>query len=39
MLLADIQLAPLTDGEYVVDVIASRGGVTEHALVPIRVIR
>ena len=38
-LLADIQLAPLTDGEYVVEVIASRAGVTEHALVPIRVVR
>ncbi|HEX5214980.1 MAG TPA: VWA domain-containing protein [Vicinamibacterales bacterium] len=38
-LLADIQLAPLTDGEYVVEIIASRGGVNEHALVPIRVVR
>jgi hypothetical protein len=39
LLLADVQLAPLTDGEYVIDVSASRGGVTEHALVPIRVVR
>ena len=38
-LVADVQLAPLTDGEYVVDVSASRGGVTERALVALRVIR
>lgn len=36
---ADMNLAPLSDGDYVVELIAGSGGATERTLLAIRVIR
>jgi hypothetical protein len=36
---ADMNLAPLSDGDYVIELVAGSGGATERKLVAIRVIR
>jgi VWFA-related protein len=36
---ADLNLAPLTDGDYVIELVIGRGGETQRALVAIRVLR
>jgi hypothetical protein len=40
MISADVNLAPLTDGEYAIElVVAGRGAVTERTVIAIRVSR
>jgi hypothetical protein len=39
MLTADVTLGPLTDGDYVIEVVAGQGTETERQFVAIRVSR
>jgi hypothetical protein len=39
MLAADVRLAPLTAGDYVIELQAARGGATQQVLLAFRVIQ